>query len=380
MQGGSAGLTLPRGPANLVPIWWGLPILIVGLFMAIPKLKDIAVATGVHEMTVSRALRNVGRMRPETRQRVLEAARAMGYRPNAAAAAMRTGRTGCIAMICGPRRHSSCLTPQAMSAIIDAVASHGGYLAHAAVPNHADVADAATLPNLLRRHMAEGVLLSDTHDAPAQFDDFFLRNGLPAVWMNHKRDHNAVYPDDFGAVRKVTGQLIALGHRRIAIVRLVRESAGGQPAEHGCTADRVAGYEAAMRQAGLVPDAPVFDRHWDQWHQPAAVRLQQLARVFQDPDRRPTAVITCSDGPVLLGQLQLLNVRVPEEISLVSFSTHAAHTVEQMVSLVPVPFDVMGQKAADMLFEMIESGQKERPAISLPYGEIASMHTVRNLA
>ena len=73
--------------------------------MAIPKLKDIAVATGVHEMTVSRALRNVGRMRPETRQRVLDVARTMGYRPNAAAAAMRTGHTGCIAMILGCGTH-----------------------------------------------------------------------------------------------------------------------------------------------------------------------------------------------------------------------------------------------------------------------------------
>ena len=48
--------------------------------MSIPKLKDIAAATGVHEMTVSRALRNVGRMRQETRQRVLEAALKLGAR------------------------------------------------------------------------------------------------------------------------------------------------------------------------------------------------------------------------------------------------------------------------------------------------------------
>ena len=347
--------------------------------MAIPKLRDIAVATGVHEMTVSRALRNVGRMRPETRQRVLDAARKMGYRPNAAAAAMRTGRTGCIAMISGPRLQVSHLTPSAMAVIIDAVTSHGGYLAHAAVPDPVDVADAATLPRLLGRHMAEGLLLNYTHDEPPQFEEFLQRNALPAVWMNHKRRLNAVYPDDFGAARKVTEQLLALGHKRIAFVRLVRETDMHLHAEHYSVVDRIAGYESAMRQAGLRPDVLVFSRHWDQWEAPIESRLKPLAKVFRDPVRRPTAVIIYNDGPVLLALLQKLDLRVPEDVTMVSFSSFATHAVEQMLSCVPIPFDTLGRMATDMLFQMIESGQKEAPAISLPYGEIASLHTVRKI-
>ena len=344
--------------------------------MSIPKLKDIAAATGVHEMTVSRALRNVGRMRQETRQRVLDAARAMGYRPHAAAAAMRTGRTGCIAMISGPRQQAAHLPPDAMSTIIETVASYGGYLAHSVLPGNADLFATEKLPRLLSRRMAEGVLLNCTPDEPAHFEEFFQRNSLPAVWLNHKRHCNAVYPDDVAAARKVTAQLLALGHRRIAFVRLARENETNPHAEHDSVADRAAGYEEAMRQAGLQPDVLVFSGHWDQWNEPLDARLQSLAHVFCDLTRRPTAVIAPSDGPVLLGLLQQLGVRAPDDVTLVSFSSFPAHAAEQMPSWVPVPGDAMGRLAVQMLFQMIEFGQKEVPAIGVPYGEIASMHTV----
>jgi len=123
----------------------------------------------------------------------------------------------------------------------------------------------------------------------------------------------------------------------------------------------------------------VFDGRWDQWDEPVASRLQPLARVFCDVARRPTAVIAYGDGPVLLGLLQQLGVRMPEDVSLVSFSCDATQAVEQLPSWVPVPGEAMGNKAVEMLFLLIESGQNEVHAISLPYGEIASMHTVRKI-
>ena len=57
-------------------------------------LKDIAVAAGVDTMTVSRGLRGEGRMAPATRNRVLETARRLGYKPNAAARAVWTVGSG----------------------------------------------------------------------------------------------------------------------------------------------------------------------------------------------------------------------------------------------------------------------------------------------
>lgn len=347
--------------------------------MSIPKLKDIAAATGVHEMTVSRALRNVGRMRPETRQRVAEAARRLGYRPNAAASAMRTGRTGCIVMLSSPLRQSSHVSPDAMAAVMDAIAARGGYLVQASLPGNVDIADASTLPCVLRRQMAEGLLLHHTPDEPDRIADFLCRADLPAIWMNHKRHGNAIYPDDAGASAKVTEHLLALGHRRIAFVRLEREGDLPPRIEHYSVADRIAGYERTMRQAGLRPDVQVFTHRWDQWDEPVEARLQPLATVFCDPARCPTAVITHRDGPVMLSLLLQLGLRVPDDVSMVSFTACPSHAVEQVVSWVPLPFEEIGRKAVAMLYRLIEGGRIEIPAAVVPYGTIASLHTVKRI-
>jgi LacI family transcriptional regulator len=348
--------------------------------MSIPKLKDIAAATGVHEMTVSRALRNVGRMRQETRQRVLEAALKLGYRPNAAAAAMRTGHTGCIALLSGTHRHAVHLTAHAVTAIVTSVTDRGGYLAHATVPDVAEKDDGCRLPGLLNRQLAEGVLLHDIHAAAPLIEDFLQRNKLPAVWLNQKRAVNAVYPDDFGAARSVTEQLLACGHRRIVFVRLLRDAEVQNPLAHYSVTDRVAGYETAMRQAGLTPNVAVASYRWDQWPEPVDTRLRALLRMFRDEQTRPTAVIAYRDGSVLMGLLQNHGIRIPEDISMVSFSGYATHVAEQMVSWVPVPFEEMGRSSVAMLHKLIESGAKELPARDIAYGEIASLHTVRKLA
>jgi DNA-binding LacI/PurR family transcriptional regulator len=91
-------------------------------------------------------------------------------------------------------------------------------------------------------------------------------------------------------------------------------------------------------------------------------------------------VIVYRDGSVLMGLLQNLGIRIPEDVSIVSFSGYATHVAEQMVSWVPVPFEEMGRAAVAIVHKMIDSGTKQLPAQDVPYGEIASLHTVRKLA
>ena len=66
-----------------------------------PTLRDVAELAGVDRSTVSRALRGDETLaaRPETRQRILDAARRLDYRPNALARSLRHGRTDVIALV-----------------------------------------------------------------------------------------------------------------------------------------------------------------------------------------------------------------------------------------------------------------------------------------
>ena len=169
--------------------------------MATTRLKELAAETGLHAMTVSRALRNVGRMRQETRQRVLEVARRMNYRPNAAAAAMRTGHTGCIALLVGARPEDARLPPAAFLALSAEVARRGGYLAHAVLPARDASSRQAILPRLLTRRLVEGVLLDCTLEQAAPLEPFLRRNRIPALRLGRLRAAGAAQLDEAGAVR-----------------------------------------------------------------------------------------------------------------------------------------------------------------------------------
>jgi LacI family transcriptional regulator len=333
--------------------------------MAIPKLSDIAAATGVHEMTVSRALRNVGRMRAETRQRVLDAARQLGYRPNAAASAMRTGHTGCVGLLTVAQsgQGTAPLAPAALVGMLEVVSRRGGFIAHALWSDAANADDVATLPPILGRRVAEGLLMQGVPARPGRFDAFLERNRLPAVWLNQQRPTNAVCLDDRGAARKVIEQLLAQGHRRIAELR--RPESG---ASHACR-ERSAGYEQTMRQAGLAPAGLSFSSA-------GTGGLRELADALRDPARRPTAIVAAEEGSAVWACLLDLGIRVPQEISLVAFSEDFPRTADRWVSTVRAPLDAMGRKAADMLWRLMDAGIGSMPSICLPYGEIDSLRTV----
>lgn len=332
--------------------------------MAIPKLSDIAAATGVHEMTVSRALRNVGRMRAETRQRVLDAARQLGYRPNAAASAMRTGHTGCVGLLTVAQSGSETapLAPAALAGMLEVVSRRGGFIAHALWSDSANADDVATLPPILGRRVAEGLLMQGVPARPERFDAFLDRNRLPAVWLNQPRSMNAVCLDDRGAARKVIEQLLTQGHRRIA--EASRPESGASQARR----ERSAGYEQTMRQAGLAPAGlPLPGVGGD---------MRELADALRDPARRPTAIVVPEGGAAVWACLLDLGIRIPQEISLVAFSEDLPRTADRWISTVRAPVDAMGRKAADMLWRLVDAGIGSMPSICLPYGEIDSLRTV----
>lgn len=62
-------------------------------------LRDVSEASGVSEMTVSRVLRNQGDVSAKTREKVLEAARMLGYVPNKIAGALASNRVNLVAVI-----------------------------------------------------------------------------------------------------------------------------------------------------------------------------------------------------------------------------------------------------------------------------------------
>src|SRR4051812_39020039 len=186
----------------------------------IVTMRDVARLTGVSQSTVSRVLSGAPTAVPiadDTRDRVVAAARALGYRPNPLARGLRGMPTMLLGVIVRD------ITDPFFAGAIEAVsleAAGRGYnvvLGHA----HGRADEAIALYGVLEaRHCDAIVMLGDMSDQPRLVDD--LRGThipVVALWEGSKPDGIAsVSVDNDAGIRSVMEHLIELGHRRIAFV------------------------------------------------------------------------------------------------------------------------------------------------------------------
>ncbi len=219
------------------------------------NLETIAKLAGVHPATVSRILNgeeNYKRPAYAKRARkIRELARQLGYKPNAAARAIAKKRFGAIALLQHVCRNRSYLPQCLLDGILNAT-EQAGYSLHIGRVDDQQLADEEFVPNLLRNWNWDGLLVNVAVEPGPRLHQLLTHHHVPAVWLNVKHDHDCVYPDDFRAASELTSRLLADGFRRLYYLGLGYHS----PVQHYSKADRCAGYQKAMHEAGL--EAIVF--------------------------------------------------------------------------------------------------------------------------
>lgn len=331
-------------------------------------LKRIAAHCGLSAQTVTCVLNGKAHLfRPETRERVLAAARELGYRPNAAAKAIRSGRFDCIALVLSPRSMESSLFGDFLDGVDRALAEAGLHLVHAPLPTDWNGADDG--PKILGQRLADGLLVNYNAGIPPSVVDGIARTGLPAVWVNCQRSADCVHPDDLGAGRMATEHLLALGHRRIAYL----DQAYGAltPEVHYSTRDRQTGYETAMRMAGLAP------RVLRSATPLSSDRRLASALAWLRADDRPSAVVTYSPFdalPVMHAATALLRLSVPQDLSLVTIDDQPADHLGVAMTTVVIPRYELGREAVAMLLARIAQPRRAAKPRMLPCRLVAG-HT-----
>lgn len=239
------------------------------------RMRDIAAVAGVSQSTVSRVLNDAPTRVPiaaETRERVNQAARQLGYRPNPLARGLRGASTMLIGAVV--RDFSDPFFATAIEALaVEAMGS--GYnvvLGHA----HGRVDEGLGLTAILEtRHCDAIVMLGDMQDQPTLLAD--LRNGtvpVVALWQGTSPlEFPTIDVDDQAGIVKGLEHLIALGHERIAFisatlpgdnwrrqeafVRFMRERFGGLPEAYvQVVPNTLAGGEEALRALLSLPEPP----------------------------------------------------------------------------------------------------------------------------
>lgn len=307
------------------------------------KLSDVAARAGVHPATVSRALSERTRhmVNAATAERVLNAARELGYTPNPIARSLKTNRSFTVAVLLPDLTNP--LFPPMVRGIEDALGEAGFTALIANTDNHPDRALAAL--ETMRVRQADGCIA-----ATATRDDELLVEAsaeTPTVLINRRmRGHAipAVVADDRSGVRQAVEHLAALGHERIAHV------AGPQWLSTG--ADRHEAFVQALRGVGLDPDPSLICFGEGFTEEQGALALNSLL----DADAQFTALMAGNDL-MALGCYDALAERgmsCPADVSIVGFNDMPfADKFNPPLSTVRIPHYEMGRRAAELLLERL---------------------------
>ena len=316
-------------------------------------IRDVARAAGVSIGTVSKVLNKTGAIAPATRERVAAVARSLQFRPNALAQSLHSGLSGSIGLISNDSFGR--FTMPIMAGLEGVLAPLGiGVFMSSATDDPAR--EAAHIAQMMAKQI-DGLVITarrSDHRPGVRLGGL----GVPVIHVfSHSDDDDALtlLPDDQGGARLAVDHLVALGRRRIAHVT--------GPAHFEAVQLRLAGYLAALADAGLAP-LPCLHGKWSEsWGRDAVAEL--YAGSGQGPD-----ALFCGNDQIARGAADALRergLRVPDDVALVGFDNWAvmAEACRPPLTSVDMGLAELGAEAGRRIKAMID-GQPLRGLERLP--------------
>ena len=317
-------------------------------------IRDVALAAGVAISTASKALNGQGQLKPETRQRVLDAADQLGFRANDLAQSLLRGRSFTVGLLTTDSygRFSIPL----MMGIEDALG-----------PSQISVFLCDARDNLERERQyirtllakrVDGIIVTARRTDPRPAID--LGNShVPVLYAYAQvadRDAPCILPDDVQDGRLAAEHLVQGNRRRLAHIT--------GPLRFLATRERMQGMQAVLEEAGLpLQTERVLSGPWDErWGYEAASRLieqdRQIDGIFAGNDQLARGV---------LDALREHNVRVPDDVAVVGFDNWEviAATTRPPLTTVDMNLPELGRYAGMRLLAMI-AGERVVGTVHLP--------------
>jgi DNA-binding LacI/PurR family transcriptional regulator len=315
-----------------------------------PTIVDVARRAGVSKGAVSFALNDRPGVAAGTRDRILAAARELGWQPSTRARALSRSRAYAVGLVM--RRAPELLGadpffPQFLAGVESALAERGSALVLQVVGDD-DEAEADSYRRLAAQGRVDGVFLNDMLVDDHRFD-LLAGLGLPAVAVGRPAGpcpFPMVTVDDRQGVARTVEHLLGLGHRRIAFV------GGTEGYVH--SSSRRAAWRQVLEAAGVAPGPGLVA----DFTGPGGAAATQVLLDLPDP---PTAIVYANDVMAIAGMGVAigLGLQVPGDLSVTGFDDVplAAHLAPPLTT---VRQDAMGwgRAAAEVLLAVGEG----RPA------------------
>ena len=312
-----------------------------------PTIIDVARLAGVSKATVARVISgDEALVRPQTRDRVMDAAAKLGYERNAIAGSLRTDQTFMVALAIPDITNP--FWPEVARGVQDTIESNG----YATVMVNSDwsAEREQNYLGLVRRNRFDGLIIN-----PATVSNAELRQlNIPVVILgsgDHHPDFDAVGSASEQGALEALDYLYELGHRRIGLI------AGRSQRNYGRSRYQSYLLFHARRQLPLQDDLVVDANFSDEGGFQAMLKLLRLAIP-------PTAIFTANDI-LAIGALKAAKhagLRVPEDISIVGMDDiYAGATTFPPLTTVAKQKYETGVSAAKMLLERMANSASEQP-------------------
>ncbi|MGP1256517.1 MAG: LacI family DNA-binding transcriptional regulator [Kiloniellales bacterium] len=311
-----------------------------------PTIRTVAARAEVSVATVSRVVNGLAPPHSPATQRVREAIKELGFRPNRLGRGLKTARSSTIGLVI-----PSLANPVFAGSVqgVQAAARAAGYGVLLTATNYDKGEEAGAVETLLS-HYVDGLVLTVAKSDDSELLDELDERQVPYVLVYNQpsvRHRAAVTVDNVAAAREVVELLKSYGHHRIGMV-------AGQFCDSDRARLRWLGYDDAMLRAGLEPD-PVIEVAFE------ATDLTQEIRDALTVPEPPTALFCSTDliAVAVMGAATRLGLEVPRDLSVVGFDGIAmTAALRPQLTTIVQPTETMGREAFALLAKLMTGGEE----------------------
>lgn len=318
-------------------------------------IKDIARYLSISVSTVSRALVNDKNIRRETKEKVLEAAKVLGYKPNPVATNLKFGHTNTVGVIV-----PEMVTPFASRVIngIQEVLYANGIKVIIAESGEDPEKEKENL-QLMERFMVDGIIISLCSYRKNREEYLRLQQAeMPMVFYDripYGLDVSQVIVDDYMKAFFLIERLIRSGRKRIVHLQ--------GPDDVYNSIERARGYKDALAKFNIFPDENMLVKTGLTFEDG-----KNVADMLVEKNISFDAVFAFTDTLAIgtMNRLRELGKKIPEEIAVASFSgTELSTIVYPKLTTVEPPLFQMGKAAAELILEKIKAPSSPNRSVML---------------
>ena len=332
-------------------------------------ITDISKACGVSRATVSKALNGASDVSPETTKKVREVAAKLGYLPNAAARALKMGRSYNIGVLFSDATGGG-ISHEYFSLILESVKAEAERLGYDITFISKDLGQLSMdYYEHAKYRSCDGVVI-----ASADFQDPAIRrlaqSEIPTVTLDYSFDsRSSILSDNVQGMEALVRYVHSKGHRKIAFIHGELTSV---------TQKRLASFRKTLASLGIrIPLEYIREARF---HDPRQSGLQ--TRALLELQERPTCILYPDDLSFLGGmsELEKHGLSIPKDISVAGYDgIPLSQVLRPRLSTYRQGAEEMGKEAARLLIEQIEHLDTWIPQQITVVGELLKGDTVSEI-